>query len=178
MFGFIPPGINPYLNHFKAQRDRATPEVREHLVRLFSHAVPNDEAIQAIGELQLPVLEIGAGSGYWAALIARAGVPVRAVEPAKWSHYWAPVHEGDYKEVADPEYAAVALMLCWPPEGDIASRCLHMYSGKRVIYIGEPQGGQCADDRFFLMLEEWALIKEVAIPQWPGCNDRLQIYGR
>lgn len=58
--------------------------------------------------------------------------------------------------------------------------CLSHYlraGGRRVVYVGEPQGGCCADDAFFDALERRARrTDQVAIPQFPGIHDYLSVW--
>lgn len=50
-----------------------------------------------------------------------------------------------------------ALFLCWPSYGDPwASHALACYEGDLLIYAGEGEGGCCADDEFFKLIDsEW-----------------------
>ena len=49
------------------------------LQHAFAHAVPSAEALDAVAALDTPVVEIGAGTGYWAALLEQRGVDVVAL---------------------------------------------------------------------------------------------------
>ena len=50
------------------------------LQHAFAHAVPSAEALDAVAALDTPVVEIGAGTGYWAALLEQRGVDVVALD--------------------------------------------------------------------------------------------------
>jgi hypothetical protein len=50
------------------------------LQRMFACAIPSERALQAIVALNLPLLEVGAGSGYWARLLRARGVDVLAFD--------------------------------------------------------------------------------------------------
>src|SRR4051794_33637665 len=52
-----------------------------HLFERYAHAVPTSEALQALIELG-PLLEIGAGAGYWARLVRDLGGDVIATDTA------------------------------------------------------------------------------------------------
>lgn len=106
------------------------------------------------------VVEIGAGSGYWAWQLAQAGVDVAAYDPHppgpdnmfNRHRLYHPVGGGDHEKSAD--HPGRALMLCWPSYGaPFAKQALHRYRGDTVVYIGEGEGGCCADDRFHRILE-------------------------
>jgi hypothetical protein len=105
------------------------------------------------------VVEIGAGSGYWAWQLTQAGVDVAAYDPQRpgpnnqfnQHRLYHPVAEGDHEKAA--EHPDRALMLCWPSYGaPFAKQALHTYQGDTLVYVGESEGGCCADDRFHRIL--------------------------
>lgn len=158
---------------------------REGMMKIFSYAIPNDRAIRAIADLDQPVVEIGAGSGYWARLLANAGVAVRAFDSFEYDRHWFdrsrawfPVEQG-VPEVLPEIPADHALLLCWPPMSSMAARAARLYRGDVLIYVGEGSGGCCADPVFHRMLKkEWDELDLVAIPCWPHVHDYLTIYLR
>ncbi len=83
----------------------------------FAWAVPNDAALQTLLKLG-PLVELGAGTGYWAWLLARMGADIIAFDLAE-------SHEGQgfrfkHKLVRDGGLEVLksngkrALLLCWP----------------------------------------------------------------
>lgn len=158
--------------------------VRGELIKQFSFAIPNDEAIDALAALG-PIIEMGAGSGYWAYLLRKRGVDVQAYDkhPGKTNHYqftkrWTGVVHGlpgKLKKRADR-----ALFLCWPNYNtDFASSCLWYYTGDTVAYIGEGRGGCTGDYAFHDALErDWTEVKAVHLPNWDGIHDDMYIYRR
>ena len=125
-----------------------------HISTYFAWAVPNEAALNAIASLNQPILEIGAGTGYWAWLLTQRNVNIVAYDLAdshagekdRFRH--SLVQDGGVEKVSRKEYAGHALMLCWPDiVGDEATTdadrgafgldTLQAYKGKTVIYIGE-----------------------------------------
>jgi hypothetical protein len=161
------------------------PSRRREFTAKYSWAIPNDEAIAAIVACG-PVVEIGAGSGYWAKLISDAGGDIIAFDESGKHGYdfdeqWFPVQFGSVEKAA--EHSDRALMLCWPNyDSPFAMDCLQAYTGDTVIYIGEGGWGCTADDDFHAELEDsgkWELQEDdVDIPQWAGIHDNLWIYKR
>ncbi|GAQ79688.1 hypothetical protein KFL_000360040 [Klebsormidium nitens] len=205
--------------------------------KLFAWAIPTEEALEAIKQCSPKgVVEIGAGSGYWAALLEERDVSVRAFDRD-------PVHErynGHHSPVTPEQLSALAerieypkklelnldvemirrlgfgwveeggpkaaerhpersLLLCWPPDEtdesspeDVKSmgvEALNAYKGSTLIYVGEPleskpssgeKISRTAGPRFERSLKEggWKLQKEVELPHWPQCGDRLQVWTR
>lgn len=161
-------------------------EARGPLVLKYSWAIPNDEAIEVVRRYS-PIVEVGAGTGYWASLIAAAGADIRAFDssPPRFSknHFyhdttWFHVERGHATVAA--RFPHRTLFLCWPPyDTGMAAATLRAYRGKHVIYIGESWGGCTGNDEFHDMLErDFWKVEHVDIPQWFGIRDFLGVYRR
>ena len=159
---------------------------RDQLVHRYAWAVPSNRVIHRLATLG-PLVEVGAGGGYWAHLIDAAGgdilaydvaPPGEAANPWYDGSPWHPVHRGG-PEVAG-EHPERTLLLCWPPfDAPVARRALESYRGNRVVYVGEDAMGCTAERGFFTRLEdEWVPVARWSIPQWPGLHDALRIYRR
>jgi hypothetical protein len=180
----LPPLLNPYGDLFvelmNAEIDPpALAAIRKKLIWAYSWAVPSREAIAEIAR-HSPLIEIGAGTGYWAWLLAQAGADVLAYDRnAPAPPHWAEVREGG-PEVIE-RWSERSLFLCWPPLDDsLAAGCLARYRGEVVLHVGElGEGARTGDSNFQRrLLEEFALEREVALPGWPGYADRLTVWRR
>lgn len=158
--------------------------VRSFMTERTSWAVPTDAAIDLIASYS-PLIEIGAGSGYWAWMLEQAGADILAFDfkPNKkndWMDgetFWIKVNHGNAGTIK--RYPDRTLMLCWPPMTGMASTCLDRYQGEFLIYIGEHAHGCCCDLRFFNKLErQFERIEERFLPTWPGTHDYLSIWKR
>jgi hypothetical protein len=156
-------------------------------VQTYSFAIPSEEALAEIAK-HAPILEVGAGSGYWAYELAKRGVEVVATDPWPVSqggnHYmfrkeWTPVLATAGVD-AVAVYAEHTLLLVWPCLGNPwAADVLEAYGGETLIFVGESVGGCTADDRFYQLLEErFTVSLEMDIPQWFGIHDYLSVYRR
>jgi len=154
---------------------------------MYAWAVPNEEALAVLRE-HSPLIEIGAGRGYWAALASSAGADILAFDPNPPSSSGVnPWHRqpGTYFLVqkADLEIAKQhpdrALFLCWPPfSTDVALRALRAYEGKTVIYVGD-EGHDAGTPAFYSELAaHFSKVRVVEIPRWPGIRDRLEVWQR
>ncbi|MFI6818714.1 hypothetical protein ACIBG7_40390 [Nonomuraea sp. NPDC050328] len=141
----------------------------------YAYAIPSPETIAWISALcaGLPIVELGAGRGYWAAQLARTGLTVEAydLEPPDTSRNVSFLGAAGQVDVWHPVtglegYSADSghvLFLCWPPGwGDeMSSKALASFEqagGRRLIYIGESKGGKTGNDAFFDALSErWRL---------------------
>lgn len=172
------------------ERRRAweTLERRWALNSLYAFAVPTPEAMELIAGFG-PVVEIGAGTGYWATMLRNLGCDVVAYDLLgeafdKWfpTGQFGDVEQGGVEKAAD--HADRTLLLVWPPYAEaMALDALTAYrnaGGRRLVYVGEGYGGCTADDEFHAAIEgpDWTETHELTIPQWVGINDRLWVYER
>lgn len=154
---------------------------------MFAWAVPNKEAIDTLVEYS-PLVEVGAGRGYWAALASAAGADILAFDPNPpdkagvnpWHRQpgmFFLVEKGDLETArVHPERT---LFLCWPPfDLDVALRTLRAYQGKTVIYVGD-EGHDAGTPAFYSELATgFTRLRVVDIPRWPGIKDRLEVWQR
>ncbi|TDD88019.1 hypothetical protein [Actinomadura rubrisoli] len=146
---------------------RGLPVGHHALTKRYAWAIPSPGDIAWLAAVLGPraLVEIGAGSGYWAWQARQAGIDVIAYEPADplANAYtdgieYFPLRPGDH--TAARRHPDRALLLCWPSGDDPwASQALRAYTGDMVVYIGERRGGRCADDGFFQRLgREWTAV--------------------
>jgi hypothetical protein len=151
------------------------------LQAVYAYAIPSPETLDWVAACcgGRKVVELGAGRGYWAAQLIRAGLEVEAydVEPpdktknisfprvAGQDDVWHPVGDlGEFDSAADR--SGQVLLLCWPPGwgNTMASEALAKFTqsgGGSLIFVGQPQGGMTGDDAFFDALTTgWELAAE------------------
>lgn len=151
-------------------------------VKQFSWAVPCIEAIEEVATYcQNGVVEIAAGSGYWARCLESVGVDVVAFDAEPWENLWFPVKKGDHTVVSD--YCNRVLFTCWPPYRDpMSSSMLDLYligGGETVIYVGEGNNGCTGDELFHEMLKKhFNFIRYIWHPSWSGIGDTIHVYKR
>ena len=171
---------------------------RNWLVLKYSWAIPNEEAIRLIAKYT-PIVEMGAGTGYWASLLSQAGADVIAYDhlppsgsspttnqhdyehvPAIWHESEIPFFDVKFGQPPDlRRHRNRALLLCWPPyEEPLGELCLDYFKGEHFIYVGDFYRS-CANKTFFSRLKaEFEVIEECAIPRWSGLKDSLTIWRR
>jgi hypothetical protein len=155
------------------------------LVKKFAWAIPNEEAIELICKYS-PIVEIGAGTGYWASLIKSNKGKIICFDKHNdggnsyghtFHHY--NVYNGN-ESILHRMHHSMNLFLCWPPyDDDMAFNCIKTFKGKYLIYIGENSYGCTGNKAFFNELRSnWKRIDSIDIPKWPGLYDCLTIYKR
>lgn len=114
-------------------------ERRGELVSKYSFAIPNEEAIYYLVQ-HSPLIELGAGTGYWGYLIQQLGGDIICIDKAPDSSNdyvkgnWIDIQCGDENKIL--EYPNRTLFLCWPPYlSSFAYKALTLYKGNTFIYI-------------------------------------------
>jgi len=166
-------------------------ERRRELAARFSWAIPTEEALGVLARYA-PLVEGGAGMGYWTALLQARGVdavaydlsPPGGLAPNAYHTRsrkpWTRLHHGS-SVTAVRRHRDRTLVLCWPPyEDDAASyAALRAYRGEVAIYIGEAGDGATGSVRFHRELDlNWTLVEQIDLPHWPRLRDRLMVYRR
>ena len=162
--------------------------------RKYAWAIPNNTALQKIADYA-PLVEIGAGTGYWAWLLRQLGVDILAFDR------YPPDQRGLSKNKFHPQADTFteilsgdesvldsmdnrSLFLCWPPyDHPMAFQTLSRFRGNNFLFIGEGWPHRTNGDKHFfdLLHLEWTFEEDsgkIAIPQWPGRKDFLWIYRR
>ena len=163
---------------------------RDKLVRMYAWAIPTEDALKVICKYS-PIVEIGAGTGYWAYLLKKMGadvvcydLPTGTIESISefrmrhMEHIWHPITIGNEESVKKHEDRT--LFLCWPPYDEpMAYNCLKKYKGKTFVYIGEGYGNCTGDNKFHRELERnWNEVERCEIVVWNNIYDRLIVYTR
>lgn len=194
---------NPYLElalllsnaSLDEQRLLDLDERRRELASLFSWAIPTEPALAVLAKYA-PLVECGAGTGYWTALLRARGVDALAYDlapPGRGARnaHRNPFHRAGRQPWAEVQRASAAaaarrhgertLVLCWPPydDDDASYGALRAYRGGVVIHIGERDEGATGSVRFHRELRlNWTLAEELELPHWPRLRDRLLVYRR
>jgi hypothetical protein len=170
---------------------------RRELAALFAWAIPDAGALALLARYA-PLLEGGAGTGYWAALLQAADVDMVASDRtppgsdpnrarAAANEYHDTRHRPWTQMLAASAIDAVrtgagrTLFLCWPPHDDDAASygALRAYRGDVLVYVGGGPDGPTGTVRFHRELAlNWRPAEQALLPTWPGLRDRLVVYRR
>lgn len=160
-------------------------ETRGTLTQKYGFAIPNQQALDFIASWS-PIVEIGAGTGYWAHLLQEMEVDITAYDNFSgfgenqygFGPVWMNVLKGN--SASAKHHPDRTLFLCWPDyQSMFAANCLKYYRGNRLIYIGEGMGGCTGSDHFHKKLkDEWECVESIRIPTWPGLHDFLAAFER
>jgi hypothetical protein len=185
---------NPYFEEFMAvMRDgyRVNAyKMRDVLAIKYAWAIPDETVIRKIADSG-PLVEIGAGTGYWAKLLSEAGADIVAYDIALQPGFddFAQTNTGSHFNVLPggannmSAHGDRTLFLCCPPyTSPMAQESLALHAtagGTRLVYVGESRGGCTADDAFFDLLDrEYKHFELYSIPRWSGTHDYAWFYER
>jgi hypothetical protein len=156
------------------------------LAQHYAYVFPSDSTLTILAGLG-PLVEMGAGTGYWAHRLRSLGVDVVAFDQApvdgeRTNRYhpgtrpWAHVEQGD--QTVLPGYADRCLFLCWPPLFSSLGDCLTYYCGDTIAYIGDGGYRTARLDRLNDGFTKVATVPARALDPYPGVRPQLTIWKR
>ncbi len=193
---------NPYLEELRALVRRLADSgadalqilnYRMELSSRYAFSVPTIGVLQLIA-FHSPLVEIGAGAGYWARCLSQLGADIIAYDSLPpedslpWPHggweqmnawfdsEWYPVHNGDERFAS--LHPGRSLLLAWPLlDHPMAANALRNYlsaGGARMIYIGDESSS--GDAEFHSAKRSLTLLTKHKLWSWPGVDDYIEIY--
>lgn len=146
--------------------------LRERLFERYAHAIPTNESLDALLSLG-PLLEVGAGAGYWARLLRDLDGDVVATDPARlvdndWflgRDPWTHVDLGGVEAIAD--HPGRAIFVCSPnrPNG-FMNDILAVASDRAIALITNGLRGE-NDDLGDRLADGWDRDCEITLPTTP-----------
>lgn len=177
------------------------------LQRVFSFSTPTEDALECLAKLG-PLVELGAGTGYWAAMLARRGVNIVAFDIAPpsvdtatgnmpnyfFERQFFPVLAGG-PEVLKSQPHGRALLLVWPFHMDLHrkhlaqgqgttepwdARALRAFRGDVLVHVGHlSECGVVDTSREFVALLRERFDEHERLPLLhPSCQEALTVWRR
>jgi hypothetical protein len=148
--------------------------VEHDLFELYSEAVPGREAIECLKALA-PLVEVGAGAGYWARILGDHGGNIDAFDREPRAVSWTPVRSGGIEVVE--RYPGRPVFACWPyrPTGympELLERARDRTLALIIAGIDNPIVGDWLGQR---LRAGWTQQTRVQIPTWRERGDELTI---
>lgn len=163
-----------------------TVRYRLQLAQRYAYVYPAAHLLDAVMRYA-PLVELGAGTGYWSYLLRLRGADIVAYDQAPPGedssnryHYplwpWSEVLEGDGSALKN--HTGRTLLVCWPPLFSALGDVLQFFTGTTVIYIGD-DGHRTAHlaglvERF-TELERYSVL---AMDPSPGTDPHLSVWQR
>lgn len=144
------------------------------LFERYAHAVPGRDAVETLIGLG-PLVEVGAGAGYWARILGDCGGAAVASDPEVRAVTWAPVERRGI-EVID-RYPERTVFACWPywPSGYMPE-LLDRARGRTLALIVAGIDNDLGDSVGERLHEGWTRQARVQIPTWPWRGDELTVW--
>jgi hypothetical protein len=184
--GSPPPADDLRRQGFTGAGERSLRYLRKGFVNTWGCSIPCREAVELLRPLS-PLVEVGAGTGYWSALLAAAGLDVVAtdLEP-ELNSYGAEVGRHFPVRALDAVRAVEAypernVFCSWPTlHGTwLTDAARLILPGKHLALIAEDRGGVTADAGLFDLLDHaFTQSARLELPQFPPHLDRLTIWRR
>lgn len=157
---------------------------REIFTDMLSFSIPTTEALASIAKFanRAPIVEYLAGTGYWSWLLQNEfNVKVICTDKTndhfKVSQYktFLPVLR---KHISKPVADTVSFISWVPYTSTIALPFLRrMAPESKLVWIGEGDGGCCADDKTYEYLDNsFECVESVPLVQFQGLHDNLYLY--
>jgi hypothetical protein len=137
--------------------------VRDLCAKTLAWGIPNKEALEELAKYQ-PILEVGAGLGYWAKLLQDRNVEILPTDRDAPTLAHTKVTQVD--TLHSIENRNYTLFMCWVPE-EAAIEVSRAYEGNTIIWVGEQ-----------IKFPNFQLEKEITLPQWKGYEDSMQVFRR
>ena len=175
--------IYPYLRSRLTTNIYSDYYLRDAYNRKYGFSLISQETIDVIKKYD-PILEIAAGTGYISKMLFDNRVDVIATElgTKKYEFEVGSLFKIEELEARDAieKYLDRNILLSWPCYHGLWSELfLPLIKNQYLIYIGEGDGGCCATDEFFSILnKEFRIIEEFSIPKFFGIHDYLTVYKR
>lgn len=156
------------------------------LAQSYAYVFPSESALAVLAGLG-PLVEIGAGTGYWAHRLRSKDVDIVALDQAppngeRANRYhpqslpWTHVEQGDQTALAG--HADRSLFLCWPPLFSSLGDCLTHYRGNTVAVIGDEGYRTARLDQLREAFTKVAVAPIRALDPHPDARPQLTIWRR
>jgi hypothetical protein len=160
---------------------------RQAVIRDWGFSLPCAEAVEALSR-HGPWIEIGAGTGYWSAMLRAGGLDVVATDLVQSGANPYRSIVGRHCPVAGLDAVAAVrayperdVFCSWPSEGEDwpADAARAMANGRILALIADDRRGVIGSVALYDLLDdEFEVVERVTLPQWPRERDHLTLYRR
>lgn len=175
------------LRNMSIPNARSNFEVRDRLTERFGFVVPTRECVDSIKTRSRSVVEVGAATGYLAAVLSNQGIEVTATDLATEGTLnpynqivgkWHPVTGNTGAILAVENHPNSDVVLAWPPFEDVMAFDVAntMLPGRVLYFFGEWKGNSADHDFFDILEKQFISLSSISYPTHIGLHDKLHIY--
>lgn len=194
------PGLQAYKRFLSWGDNGWEPVDKTDILQFYPAYLPTDEAIQYLCS-ESPLLEIGAGAGYWTHVVNQNGgeclatdISPRGLEGHEYpivtrdeydenNSYteieWSNVKETDHTCVES--YPDRTVLLCHPPGATqfTVELLTLLQDSQRLVFVGEWYPGADATPKFFKQLiDNWRLCADFPVYDWASMHAHGYVFER
>lgn len=162
------------------------------LCKKYAWAIPNSRALNILASFS-PIVEIGAGKGYWASLLRAMGVDIVCFDKKEATKgNWTAVLHGGPKVLKQQNMQNRTLFLCYPDDSNgLAMKCLEAFQGEYLIHVGElvttgtlsggsqaPFGRTTGSDFSVELSARFHCLLTASLPRFPFSKDCITVWKR
>ena len=168
-------------------------------------AVPSEAALQVLSQ-HSPIVEMGAGTGYWVHILQRRGIQCVAYDARPNAEAlgaaaaaangggggggggnefhgdcpsFTDVKRGGPNLLSESKWSNHTLLLCYPPPNKpMGYQAVNAFCGQHVIHVGEWRGdtGDTQLEKEFGL--KWDLVLRLPLPNWGDTAEDLTVWRR
>jgi len=143
-------------------------EMAMSLIQRYSWIPPTEEILQLIVETSQPLIEMGAGRGYWAHLISKRAKIV-CYDKYRQHDTFYPVAKGGPECLADLPESSSLLICCPQYRSDMLLESLQYFGGNTFHYVGEIDFKLNFPETLEKEItDNWELVLQRHVPGWPN----------
>ena len=161
----------------------------------YAWAVPDARALRIVSFFS-PLIEVGAGKGYWASLLEKRGADIVCFDKVvpKKSERWTNVRSGGPEVLSTSVASGRNLFLCYPDEdAQLGSACIEAFDGDFVIHVGElvctpsaptlsepqmPYGRTTTAQTQEALMASFHCVLSLQLQGYPHARDHLTVWKR
>lgn len=163
------------------------------LLDKYAWAIPDNTALNIAAHFA-PLIEIGAGKGYWASLLRERNVQIRTYDRFIFPERvrWTTVARGGPNVLSLPKNQGRNLFLSYPDEDqEMSTRCLKYFTGEYIVHVGEllttgtiaggmqaPFGRTTASQFQIDLCTQFHCVMVYRLPNFPFGNDHITVWKR
>ena len=179
----IPTAAEKFIADAPSSQSHSDVYIEDNYWVIYGYAILNAPTVEQLKGFS-PIVEVGAGTGYWAWELRLAGLDIVPTDPLPKHSFGKSAPWTQILRLTGPQaakqYPSRNLLICWPDFNKTwPEETIKQFTGEYVLYAGEPEVGCTGTLEMFEELSASFTLEQVLeIPRFRANNDRLYVYKR